>query len=155
METRVIVVLVLLKSILSFVIVTRSYRWFSSDHVTAALYSDPSSLVVGNRPLKVAGLCPIVEVCCLEAEKEERRDHPVTSPIATDRPICPTVMHVYMLPSVRQTAHNPEDQRGIHLHHSKLLCQWSRPDGTVSSGKVRECDPHSACWLVQVSIHSI
>lgn len=49
----------------------------------------------------------------------------------------------------------PGHKRSIHLHYCQLITQEGWPDGIECTVKVKKCDPHSACWLVQIGINTI
>ena len=57
--------------------------------------------------------------------------------------------------SASEVIHNPGHKGGIHQHRHQLVTQWSRPDGIESTGEVKESDPHSAPWPVQVGVDMV
>ena len=66
-----------------------------------------------------------------------------------------TVPQAHVLWSASEVVHNPGHKGRIHQHRRQLVTQQSRPDGIESTGEVKECDPHSAPRLVQVSVDMV
>jgi len=64
-------------------------------------------------------------------------------------------MQAHVLWSASQVFHNPGHEGGIYLHRSQLVTQQSWTDGVKCTGEVKEHDPHSTRWLIQVSKYPV